>query len=215
MARVGKILERKETMKQSICKLFIVRHGQSEFNRDSIIAGHFNPKLTQQGISEAKETARALKGIKFDDVFSSDLSRAVETAEIIVGYKVPKSHQLKALRERDYGPELHGMPANKLIGMQEAIMRLNPKERWLYRHVEEMENDAELVQRFMQALEGIADNNLGKIILVATHGGSIRILLMKLGFGNHATLPSGSFGNGGYIELIYDGSKFGISKVVG
>ena len=66
------------------CTLYLVRHGQSEHNRDDIISGQVDPSLTNQGIQDATKTKLKLSNVHFSDVYSSDLIRAYKTASIIV-----------------------------------------------------------------------------------------------------------------------------------
>lgn len=63
-------------------KLYFIRHGQSEANAGLMQAGQCNSKLTEQGRKDAFAAKEVLKNIKFDKVYSSDLSRAKITQEI-------------------------------------------------------------------------------------------------------------------------------------
>lgn len=92
-------------------------------------------------------------------------------------------------------------------------MDLPEEERWLYRHAKNMETDGELVERVLKSLYHIADNNPGKTVLVVSHGGSIRVTLIKLGWGDHSHLATGSFKNVGYVELNYREGKFEVKDV--
>ena len=62
-----------------------MRHGQSEWNRDNRFTGWEDPSLTEQGLSEARETARKMRdaGFVFDSAFVSYLRRAAETLHSI------------------------------------------------------------------------------------------------------------------------------------
>lgn len=61
-------------------KVWIIRHGQSETNNAGLWTGWHDAKLTEKGQEEAARAGRMLQGIRFDQVWSSDLSRAMETA---------------------------------------------------------------------------------------------------------------------------------------
>ena len=63
----------------------VLRHGQSIFNKDNILAGWTDVVLSEKGRREALEAGTKLNhlGIKFDKIFSSDLKRAIETRNII------------------------------------------------------------------------------------------------------------------------------------
>ena len=88
-------------------KLYVVRHGESENNEKKCWTGWQDPRLTEKGRQDAERAGRVLSGIPFDRVISSDLCRAVETAEIVVPGCTPETTAL--LREIDVG-SLGGQP---------------------------------------------------------------------------------------------------------
>ena len=63
--------------------IYLVRHGQTDWNLEGRYQGRIDIKLNSKGIEQAKEIKEKLKEIKFDKVFSSPLKRALETAQII------------------------------------------------------------------------------------------------------------------------------------
>lgn len=65
--------------------IYLVRHGQTDFNKDRKLQGWSESPLNENGINLAKQTAEGLKDISFDYAFSSPLIRAYTTAEIIIG----------------------------------------------------------------------------------------------------------------------------------
>ena len=65
-------------------KVFFVRHGQSEANLKKIYAGQSDVPLTEQGRAEAEAIAPILANIHFDRVYSSDLLRAMQTAQVVL-----------------------------------------------------------------------------------------------------------------------------------
>ncbi|MGL4404591.1 MAG: 2,3-bisphosphoglycerate-dependent phosphoglycerate mutase [Notoacmeibacter sp.] len=93
--------------------LVLVRHGQSDWNLKNLFTGWRDPDLTPKGIEEAKAAGRALKakGLKFDVAYTSELTRAQHTLELILGEldqtTLPVFKHI-ALNERDYG-ELSGL----------------------------------------------------------------------------------------------------------
>ena len=62
-------------------KLYLFRHGQSKANLNNVFLGQHNMDLTENGICQAKLTAKYLKDIPVDVIYSSDLTRAHETAK--------------------------------------------------------------------------------------------------------------------------------------
>ncbi|MEG2303963.1 MAG: histidine phosphatase family protein [Lachnospiraceae bacterium] len=65
-------------------KLYIVRHGETDWNKEKRVQGHSDIPLNEFGISLAKKTAIGLKNVKFDVAYSSPLCRASETARLII-----------------------------------------------------------------------------------------------------------------------------------
>lgn len=81
-------------------KLYMVRHGQSQTNLEKCFTGQADAPLTDQGREDARRAGKLLKKISFDRVYSSDLTRAVETARIALGCEPV---QLEMIRELSVG----------------------------------------------------------------------------------------------------------------
>lgn len=102
-------------------EIIVVRHGQSEGNRDRVFTGHGPSRLTERGRREAEAAARRIAKEPVTAIYSSDLPRALETAEplaAITGLPVSAS---PALRERDIGA---------LTGMAFADIEAQMPEVW-------------------------------------------------------------------------------------
>jgi broad specificity phosphatase PhoE len=194
--------------------IYIVRHGESEFNKQAILAGHADTVLTPEGIEQALATKEELSHIHFDVVYSSDLKRALKTAELIRGMPVPHKNRLPDLRERNYG-EVEGQPAATLDASEAVKYSLPHEQKWTFKNSPGMESDRELSNRFMQALKEVAVTNQGKTVLVVAHGGPIRTTLMELEDLTHDDLPRSSIKNGGYIKLAYDKNGFKVIQISG
>ena len=82
--------------------IYIIRHGKTELNKANVLQGRSNYPLNEEGIEQAKKAAEDLREIHFDHVFSSPLTRAVQTAEIICPDIKPVIDE--RLIEMDYGP---------------------------------------------------------------------------------------------------------------
>lgn len=68
-------------------KIYLIRHGQTDLNKEGKLQGKKGLPLNSQGINQAKELKNKLKSVKFDVVFSSPQERAIQTAEIASGTK--------------------------------------------------------------------------------------------------------------------------------
>lgn len=82
-------------------KIYFVRHGESEANLNKCFSGQTDAKLTAAGRGQAEAICPILKGISFDKVYSSDLSRAHDTQKIALPGYVAETTPL--LREMDVG----------------------------------------------------------------------------------------------------------------
>jgi len=80
--------------------LYLVRHGQSVMNFEKRHSGWSMLPLTEKGLGDARRAGETLKGIPFDRVYSSDLTRAVQTARTALGVEPT---QLELIRERSVG----------------------------------------------------------------------------------------------------------------
>src|SRR3990172_8408752 len=99
-------------MNNNYTTIYIVRHGETEWNIKGVMQGHSDSPLTKTGEKQAHQIAEELKEIHFDEIFSSDALRAKRTAEIIALERKMAVQAKTALRERNYG-EFEGLPYEK------------------------------------------------------------------------------------------------------
>jgi broad specificity phosphatase PhoE len=183
--------------------LYLVRHGESVSNKEGIISGHSDYELTEQGRQQVLQTKEALKHVHFDEVYSSDLTRATQTAEILSGQPVGLSNRMHTLRERDFG-SLDGQSQDVYDEYSRTKHAMPEAERWLHKHVPDMENDREVTARFLPAIEKIARSHPGKTVLITGHGSAIRTSIMKIAGFSYSRMPAGTFYTAAYAELHYD-----------
>ena len=81
--------------------IYIVRHGETDWNKEHRIQGHIDIPLNDKGRQDALNAKKKLKNVKFDVVFSSPLQRAYETAKIIMSYDHVESVYLAASSRYD------------------------------------------------------------------------------------------------------------------
>jgi len=200
------------------CTLYLVRHGETEWNKKHIVMGQKDSPLTQEGVRQALATAEQFKDIHFDSIFSSDSLRAHRTAEVIKLERQLAIETSKLLRERTYGPfegksvEEYKKAVKHLL---EQAKHLPEEEKWKFKFGEDIESDEEVVSRFMTQLREIAVAYPNKTVLVVTHGGCIRTFLVRMGYLSREDLPPGSFQNGGYVKVLSDGVDFLLKDVEG
>ena len=90
-----------DTIQVSQVRVYIVRHGETDSNKQKIIQGHLDTILNSEGERQADLVAKALKNIPFNIVYSSDLKRAMGTAKRILEHHSGMEIQTDiAIRER-------------------------------------------------------------------------------------------------------------------
>jgi len=162
-----------------------VRHGQSEWNLKNLFTGWKDPDLTEQGRKEAAEAGRKLKaqGLTFDVAFTSALTRAQNTLDIILKEMSQSGlpiHKNLALNERDYG-DLSGLnkdDARKKWGEEQVHV-------WRRSYDVPPPGGESLKDTLARTLPYFVQEILpcvlrGERTLVAAHGNSLRALIMVL-----------------------------------
>src|SRR5436309_5200504 len=86
-----------------LTELLLVRHGETDWNRDRRFQGHADPPLNDAGREQARVLADELAGDRIELIYTSDLQRARETAEIVAGQLGLDVIPLRELREIDVG----------------------------------------------------------------------------------------------------------------
>lgn len=150
--------------------LYLVRHGETDWNRAHRIQGSTDIPLNDTGRAQAARAARLLARRRWDGLYSSPLSRAVETATIIgaeLGLTTPGL--LPELVERNYG-EAEGLTDRQ-------IMRRYPGST----PVPGRESREEVAARVMPALLALAEAHDDGRFVIATHGAVIRTVLVAVG----------------------------------
>ena len=158
-------------------KFIIVRHGYSLYNSEKRFTGQQDIPLTERGFREAALAGAYICGnYAIDAVYSSDLSRAVHTAEPVADYFGLPIHKRKELREIHLGiwENMYFEEVRSRYADEYNTYRQDPVNG---RGGITGETFSEMEKRALSAIDEIAKANEGKTVLVATHGGVIRGLL--------------------------------------
>lgn len=155
-------------------ELWLVRHGQTDWNIERRFQGHTDIPLNAQGVEQARKLAAFLNGSRIPAVYSSDLIRALKTAEILAeGRNIPVI-QDQRLREINMGSwEGRTWPDVKenLAGEMEQL-NADP----VFGRAPGGESLAELAERVRAAADEIAARHPGQTVLVVSHGLSLGAL---------------------------------------
>lgn len=148
-------------------KVYVIRHGESETNFNKKWTGWLDVHLTDKGKDDAKKAGDFLKHISFNKVYSSDLVRARETAEIAIpGCRYETS---ELLREINVG-SLAGKPLSVLTEEQRRDIA---KNRYIVFGGESKREFCDRVASFTKGLEGLNCEN----VAVFSHAGWLREML--------------------------------------
>ncbi len=149
--------------------VYLVRHGETDWNRTHRIQGSSDIPLNDTGRAQAARTAALLARRQWDAIYSSPLSRAFETATII-GSAVGLAHleKVSELAERQYGVA-EGLTDRELVQRYPGSTAVPGRE-----------SRAEVAARVMPALLRIAATGSDRRVIVTTHGGVIRTVLLAL-----------------------------------
>jgi broad specificity phosphatase PhoE len=187
-------------------ELLLVRHGQSTANAKGIWQGQMEFPLSESGRAQAALAGRGLSDEPFEGLYSSPLSRAFETAEIIrdrtgfAGEVVP----VEGLSERNGGIlEGHTWAEQELRNpaLAKKFLAIPEEERWA---LVGAETDEEVIARFEEALSSIRANHPGGArIVVVSHGGVMRAFLREL-FGPEVLPGTQRAANASITRLQWD-----------
>ncbi|MBA3633142.1 MAG: histidine phosphatase family protein [Acidobacteria bacterium] len=169
-----------------VTRLYLVRHGQSAGNAEGRFGGHSPTPLSKLGREQAEITAKALAKERITAIYSSDLLRAVQTAEPladILGLPIIKT---SAFRERKVGVlEGKTFDESKTEFPKDYYALLN---RNIYHVITEGESYRQLLKRATEALHEVLRTHQGENIVIFSHTGAICFLTLYLiGAINHKT----------------------------
>jgi broad specificity phosphatase PhoE len=151
--------------------LYIVRHGETDWNRDSRIQGHTDIPLNAEGRRQAEALAAELATSELHAAYASDLSRAWETAATVAERRGLDVRRLASLREKHFGT-WEGMTDTEVLARFPHAVNGS----W-----GDGETTEQLSARVVEAIHEIARNHPGETVLVVSHGGSIRALYREAG----------------------------------
>mgnify|MGYP001347245172 CR=1 FL=1 len=179
--------------------VYLVRHGETDWNRERRFQGHRDIPLSAAGLIQAERLAQSLKSEVFEAIYSSDLRRALQTAEIIAKEHDLPVKTLKKLRERTVG-EWEG------LSQEEVAARYPDWRQRIAKGLHGAESLVELQKRMTDQLEELVRLHRGGRILVVSHGGSINAVLAKVSEGQYGTGTT-RLKNTSLTHLVFDHEK--------
>jgi len=149
--------------------IYLVRHGETDWNREHRIQGSTDIALNDTGRDQAATTGELLSTRAWDGVYASPLSRAYETGAIIARrLGLPEPGVVPEVAERRYG-EAEGLTGDEIDARFPGDTPVPGRE-----------TREEVAARTIPALVALAEQHPGESIVVVSHGGVIRTVLMEV-----------------------------------
>ena len=196
-------------------KLYIVRHGETEWNVIKRFQGQLNTPLTKKGIKKLKETGKELEDVTFEEVYTSELERTVNSAEIILsenrGYK-NKKLKLKKLAELNevYFGVWQGLKYEEVFLKypEEANNYFYNVKNYKAENVK-AENLKDALERFLRGINKILSSHKSGNILIVTHGTVFEMFINYMRNSSIFDIDERTLmGNGDYKIFSYEDGKF-------
>ncbi len=160
-------------------KIYIVRHGQTDFNLKNIVQGSgVDSSLNDRGIAQAKAFFEQYKHVPFDKIYTSTLKRTTETVKSFLDLGIP-NESFSGLNEISWGDK--------------EGFKITPEEDQYYHYmlkqwqlgntslkIEQGESPDDVVRRMKPVVDYIMSRTEEKTVLICMHGRAIRILLCIL-----------------------------------
>lgn len=201
-------------------KIYIMRHGETKWNKRSKLQGQVDIPLAPKGIEQAQMTAEGMKEIPFDHIFSSPLKRAYKTAQI-----VRMDRPIEIVRDDRLKEMSFGTSEGKCIGkiMENPAMtryqrfRLDPEHFRPAKYGEYFQDVLRRTDEFFKEeiipLEGKAEK-----VLIVAHGCVVRSFILNLTgrslgqfwktpFGKNCSSVAFEYKNG-EINMIYENKLY-------
>ncbi|MFW9852166.1 MAG: histidine phosphatase family protein [Candidatus Thorarchaeota archaeon] len=155
-------------------KIYLVRHGETDYNRKHLLMGQMDIPMNELGINQVKKLTDALENKGITSIYSSDLSRAFKTAEIIGERLNLKPIPIKEFREHSMG-EMDGTEWT-----QELEDMTKEEFEKLIVEVKAENLDSFYNRVWDKFLEIVENHNLDGKMLFVMHGGCTRTIFMKI-----------------------------------
>jgi broad specificity phosphatase PhoE len=185
-------------------RVLLIRHGETDWNADGRWQGFELVALNEKGLQQASKLALHLQTRPIGDICTSDLPRAVQTAEVLA-------------QELNLTPKLDPRLRELHLGIFQGLTRAEIEERYpaefeanrldyLDNIIPNGESRRQLQARAYDALTDLLEEANGPEVVVVSHGGTIRLLLLKLFESDAPALAKVNFTNTSITTIERTGS---------
>lgn len=191
-------------------EIYIVRHGETLWNKSKRLQGNRNIDLSEVGRNEARERGKQLENVDFDVIYSSPLNRAYETACIIKGERNIPIIKDDRLREINFGIN-EGMQADQLKKDKSNSFCKFFDDPGHYIPPENGESFEEVCHRTKEFMKQVIEPQRNKLnrVLIAGHGAMNKgIMCYVLNHGIDEYWSGGLQKNCGVIVLNLDDNGY-------
>ena len=157
------------------CRMLLIRHGETVWNKDAKLQGQTDIPLSEKGIQQAIALSKRLAGWKIEAVYASSLSRAIKTAGIIAEPHLRQVQILPDLQELNFG-DWEGLTFKEIQQNYSDLSKTwwsNPLET----RIPGGETLDEMAKRSNQAIKDIILKHSDQTVAVVAHGGTIRSIV--------------------------------------
>ncbi len=191
--------------------IFIVRHGETEFNRKGMVQGSgIDAPLNEMGRNQAVAFYNTYKEYPFEKIYVSNLLRTQQSIQRFIDDNIPYE-KLAGLNEISWGSQ-EGKP----FSPESAQLYEKTVEQWnngdLDVNIAGGESPNQVRERQKVAIDHILSMNGEKEVLICMHGRAMRILLSWLLGHSLKLMDNFAHANLGLYQLVYSGSRFRITR---
>lgn len=184
-------------------KVILVRHVETIGNIEHRLTGRHDYALTQYGISTINQLTNYLKDVKIDAIYSSPLERTVKTVEGLANINNLNVQCIENLSEMYFGI-YDGWKWEDVNKVNPLISRMQSETNEIM-CIPNQETTAEVAERIYKQIKSCAEENLGKTILISSHGVAIEAFIRKItGDAFNTKISEYSQRNGSINILTYD-----------
>jgi len=193
-------------------EILLIRHGETDWNAERRLQGHLDIDLNAAGVRQVAALGEALRGEALDAIFTSDLRRALQTAQAIAAKSGAKMNVETSLRERCYGAfeGLRYAEISALYPQDYAALKSRDMDARFPEGANKAETLREFSARSVAAIHGLVVNGNYRKIAVVTHGGVLDCINRAARGLDFSQPRDFEIPNAGVNRLRWDGAKLHI-----
>ena len=159
-------------------RVILVRHGQTDWNESGVFRGRIDVKLNQRGVEQAEAVGRALADVSLDAIYSSPLTRALDTAAAVSHHSGVRVHTNNAFNDMHFG-DWQGLTRPEVEKRYPSLFRL-----WLTApqrvRIPNGETLARVRRRLLSGIEYLFGMHGDGTVLIVSHGLTNKVLLCAM-----------------------------------